>query len=217
MKIKVNGVELFYEKKGQGKPLVFLHGNGEDHETFNSLVKAISEHYECYLVDSRNHGKSEKNLPLHYEDMAQDIYCFMTQLNMSKPIVFGFSDGAIIGMILASKYPKLISKLILAGGSLNPHGVHPDFHKEMKNEYKKSKNPLIELMLNEPNIKTKDLKKITCPTLILAGENDLIVYRHTLKIHHGIQNSKLVIVKDHSHDSYIMNTDYLKDIMIEFA
>ncbi|MCF7929997.1 MAG: alpha/beta hydrolase [Acholeplasmataceae bacterium] len=217
MKILVNGIELFYEKNGKGKPLIFLHGNGEDHETFNSLVKSLSEYYECYQIDSRNHGKSQKNLPLHYEDMGQDIYHFIHQLKLCKPIVFGFSDGAIIAMILASRYPDLFDKMILAGGSLNPFGVTKKLMIRMQEEYQKTNNPLIELMLNEPDIKQSDLNKIICPTLILAGENDVIKYAHTKQIHHGIHGSRLLIIKGHTHDSYIMNTYYLKEIILNFA
>lgn len=217
MKILVNGIELFYQKTGKGKPLIFLHGNGEDHETFNSLVKTLSEFYECYQIDSRNHGKSQKNLPLHYEDMGQDVYHFIHQLKLQKPLVFGFSDGAIIAMILASRYPDLFEKMILAGGSLNPLGVSKKFMIEMREEHQKTNNPFIELMLNEPDIRESDLNKIVCPTLILAGEHDLIRYAHTKKIHQGIHGSRCLIVKGHTHDSYIMNNDYLKEIILNFT
>lgn len=217
MKVNVGEIGIFYEKIGRGKPLVFLHGNGEDHKTFESLVKALKGHYTCYLIDSRNHGKSAKNLPMHYDDMADDIYSLLIKLQINKPIVFGFSDGAIIGMILAFTHQDLIDKLILAGGSLNPAGVKKQYLKMMEDAYQKTKNPLIELMLNEPHITSDDLKKITCPTLVLAGENDLIKYSHTLKMHKGIQDSHLIIIKNHNHESYIMNSDYLTEIILNFT
>ncbi|MBU1094053.1 MAG: alpha/beta hydrolase [Firmicutes bacterium] len=217
MIIKTNGIELFYEKIGKGKPLIFLHGNGEDHHTFDSLTKALKEYYTCYLVDSRNHGSSSQNQPLHYEDMADDIYDFITILDLENPIVFGFSDGAITAMILSINHPMLLHKMILAGGSLDPYGVKKSFFKMMEAEYEKSKNPFIELMLKEPSISSTDLHQIKCPTLILAGENDLIKYSHTKKIHQGILNSEMIIVQGHDHESYILNSDYLAEIIIKFA
>lgn len=213
----VGGIKLYYEKIGQGQPLVFLHGNGEDHTTFNSLTKAISDHYTCYLIDSRNHGKSTRNCPLHYEDMASDIQSFLVDLKIKNPIIFGFSDGAITAMILAFKYPKLIDKLILAGGSLDPLGVKKNFLKMMEMEYLKTTNPFIELMLKEPHITKDELQKINCPTLILAGENDVIKRSHTLKIHQYIRDSRMMIIQGHDHESYIMNSNYLKDIILNFA
>jgi len=216
MKIKVNGVILNYEVIGHGKPLLFLHGNNEDLYTFDSLTESLKEHYACYLVDSRNQGKSEKNVPLHYEDMSVDIYEFVLKLKIKNLNIFGFSDGAIIGMILASKHPEIVNKLVLAGGSLNPEGIKKKHVKMMENEYKETKDPFIELMLTEPHITDHELHKITCPTLILAGEHDVIKEIHTKKIHQNISGSKLIIIQEHTHESYIMHSNYLKEIIRNF-
>ena len=56
MKILVNGIELFYEISGQGRPLILVHGNGEDHHIFDALVAKLKNHYTCYCIDSRGHG-----------------------------------------------------------------------------------------------------------------------------------------------------------------
>ena len=217
MKIKVNEIELNYEVIGKGKPLIFIHGNGEDLTTFDSLVEALKGFYTCYLIDSRNHGKSSKTTSYHYDDMAKDIYEFIKILDIKKPSLFGFSDGAIIGMILAFKYPDLLGKLILAGGNINPLGVKKKFLKLMEEAYLNTKNPLIYLMLNEPNLSDKELSKIVCPVLILAGQNDVIKLSHTKKIHTYIRGSKLMIISNHTHESYIMHSNYLKDIIKNFA
>ena len=90
-------------------------------------------------------------------------------------------------MILASKHPEIVNKLVLAGGSLNPEGIKKKHVKMMENEYKETKDPFIELMLTEPHITDHELHKITCPTLILAGEHDVIKEIHTKKIHQNIK------------------------------
>ncbi len=217
MEIKVNGITLYYEIIGKGKPLVFLHGNGEDHHTFDALTESLKSSYTCYLVDSRNHGKSMKDCPLHYEDMAEDIFQFIQNLKIDKPALFGFSDGAIIGMLIASKHPGLFSKLILAGGSLNPQGVKIGFYRHMKRAFEKNHHPMIELMLNEPQITEDELSKIDCPTLVIAGAYDLIKRQHTYQIKRQIKNAKLIIIPGHTHESYIMHTDYLKEIIQSFV
>lgn len=216
MKININNVELNYEIIGSGKPLVFLHGNGEDHQTFDLLANALKDEYRCYLIDSRNHGESQKGLPLHYDDMAEDIMTFIRKLEIQNPSIFGFSDGAIIGMLMAIKSPDLISKLILAGGSLNPQGVKIAFLRMMERAYQKNHHPMIELMLKEPDITAEDLEKIKCPTLILAGQYDLIKRHHTYQIKRHIKNAQLKIIPQHDHESYIMHTDYLNKIIRSF-
>ena len=72
MKIAVGDVELNYEMIGSGDPLIMVHGNSEDHTIFTEAAEVLKEHYTCYLVDTRSHGKSSKVKQLHYLDMAQD-------------------------------------------------------------------------------------------------------------------------------------------------
>ena len=66
MFIHVNGVRLFYEKQGTGKPLILLHGNEEDHRIFDEAIELLKKHYTVYAVDSRGHGQSDKVLEYHY-------------------------------------------------------------------------------------------------------------------------------------------------------
>ena len=70
---EVNGVKLFYEKSGEGRPLVMVHGNGEDHTIFDEAVRELKGEYTCYCLDSRCHGKSTDTAELHYRDMATDV------------------------------------------------------------------------------------------------------------------------------------------------
>ncbi len=217
MNINTNGINLFYEKTGQGRPMIFIHGNMGDHHTFDALAKTLNKNYSCYLIDSRNHGESTKNILFDYEEMASDIYGFIKQLKLEKPIIIGFSDGAIIGMILAFKHPNIVGKLVAAGGNINPQGLKIKYQRLLMKLCNETKNPFLELMKDQPHITLDDLSNITCPTLILAGQNDLIKRNETIMIHKGIKHSKLMILKNHTHDSYIYNSNYLKDIIFEFA
>ena len=73
MIVSVNGIDLYYEKTGEGRPLVLLHGNGEDHTIFNEAIAFLKNHYACYCVDSRGHGQSTPVDTYHYTDMAEDM------------------------------------------------------------------------------------------------------------------------------------------------
>lgn len=121
MFIHVNGVRLFYEKQGTGKPLILLHGNEEDHRIFDEAIELLKKHYTVYAVDSRGHGQSDKVLEYHYLDMAKDIQEMIEQLELKDVSLMGSSDGAIIGLLIGSLYPKLVDHLILAGVNVKPN------------------------------------------------------------------------------------------------
>lgn len=216
MKLFINNIELNFEKKGLGKPLIMLHGNSEDLNIYNELSESLKDHYQIFLIDLRNHGKSTSTDDFSYDIMAYDIYLFITKLKIEKPNFFGFSDGAIIGMLLAMSYQSLFDKMIFAGGNLSPKGIKKSAFSKMLAYYEKTKSPYFKMMIEQPNILSKDLKKIQNKTLILAGEHDLIKDSHTKMIHRNINDSKLNIIPNKRHDDYIVNTNYLKEIIIDF-
>lgn len=99
MFINVNNIRLYYEKHGEGNPLILLHGNEENHFIFDEAVEKLKKYYTVYTLDSRGHGQSEKVKEYHYQDMANDIKNFIKQLDLKKVTLMGSSDGAIIGLL----------------------------------------------------------------------------------------------------------------------
>ena len=217
MKIEINGIHLNYEKIGIGKPLIFIHGNGENHHTFDVLAESLKNEFTMYLIDSRNHGESSMTDSFHYMDMANDVVCFIKALNLVDVSLFGFSDGGIVGLMMASFYPGSISKLVVAGANLFPSGLKKNELNLMIKEYEKTKNPYLKMMIDAPDLLDKDLHNIKIPTLVLAGEFDIIRRNHTMKIHRQIKHSKVQIIPLMNHDNYISNTTYLKSILIAFC
>lgn len=119
MYIRVNGVELYYEVVGEGYPLVMLHGNREDCSIFDASSSVLRERYKVHLLDSRCHGRSSDG-PLAYEILGDDLISFVAALNIDRPVVYGFSDGAIAALCAAVKRPDLFSSLILSGANTSP-------------------------------------------------------------------------------------------------
>ena len=103
MKILVNNVNLYYEEYGNGKPLILLHGNQESRDIFDKLIDKLKDNYKVYAIDSRCHGKSEDPVDISYDLMCDDIIDFIKKLHIDKPILYGFSDGGIIGLLVAIK------------------------------------------------------------------------------------------------------------------
>ena len=142
MNIKVNGITLEYSKEGTGEPLILLHGNGEDHHIFDKLAEKLKEKFTVYAIDSRNHGKSSMTDDFSYETMAEDIFSFINALEPGGVSLVGFSDGAVISLFLALKYPDIIKKMALLGVNLKPSDFKKNCYEYVKKEYEKTKNPL---------------------------------------------------------------------------
>ena len=217
MFINVNNIRLYYEKHGEGNPLILLHGNEENHFIFDEAVEKLKKYYTVYTLDSRGHGQSEKVKEYHYQDMANDIKDFIKQLDLKKVTLMGSSDGAIISLLASSDEPELIENLILAGVNVKPNGVIDEVYQDMKNQYQKTKNPLIKLMLEEPHISNKQLHQVKAKTLLLAGSDDLIKLDHIERISHHIDNSKFVILDGEGHSSYIIHNDRIADLIIQYC
>ena len=216
MKFKVNGIELYYEKYGKGKPIILIHGNQESHEIFDKLIEKLEVNYEVFAIDSRCHGKSENPKEISYNLMCDDVIEFIKKLNIQKPILYGFSDGGIIGLLVAIKEPNLLSNLIISGANINPD-VFTTFDLLLtKLFYFFTRSKYIKMMLNEPNIPIEDLQKITIPVHVLAGEKDVIKLEHTKLIANNIKNSTLEIIKNENHGSYIVHSEKLYEIIKKY-
>ena len=204
--------KIHYQDKGRGRVLVFLHGNGEDGSCFNAQLEYFSKGFRVIIPDSRGHGRSEGapgklNLPM----MAEDVRELIRQLKLEEYFLIGFSDGANIAMELASGPCPGLSGLVLAGGNLRPWGMKPGVLAGVIREYlltvlfsvsdrkRWEKARILGLMLFEPRLGMDALGRIAVPTLVLAGEQDMIRKGETLKIARAIRGSRLEIFPDADH------------------
>ena len=215
MKIRVNGVELYYEVSGQGPAIILLHGNSETHEIFDVLIPSLEKDYTVYALDSRCHGQSENADKISYELMRDDVIAFIHELGIEKPILYGFSDGGVIGLMIAMKEPDLLSKLISSGADLYPTGMRLSLFPIMI-WTAIFKDKVYRMMLHEPHIDPKDLGKIKTPTVILAGEFDAIRTSHTKLIAASIPGSTLEILPRETHVSYVLHSEKLYPILKKY-
>ena len=205
------GTEIYWEDHGNGFPLILLHGNGQSSSMFAAQVAFFSQSRRVITIDSRGHGKSSyggKKLSLF--DMAEDLLAVMDSTGIEKADLLGFSDGGNISMIFAVKYPKRVRSLILSGANSIPQGLKFGFFAAMRMKHAVvtvgslfsrkccEEKDLLDLMLNEPNLRSWDLEGITVPTLVTAGKNDLIRIGHTNYIAALIKDStKHIFPGDH--------------------
>ena len=212
----VNGIDLFYEKTGSGRPLLMVHGNSEDHSIFDKAVEVLQSDFTCYCVDSRNHGQSGSVPVLHYEDMAEDMIALMEALDLRDVVFYGFSDGGIIGLLAASRCDR-ITTLIVSGANVTPFGVKPALRILVRGMHLFMKDAKLALMLNEPLIGDDVLHRITARTLVLAGSKDLIKERETRHIADVIPGAKLQILEGEGHGSYIVHKTKIAELIRAFV
>jgi pimeloyl-ACP methyl ester carboxylesterase len=208
MFVTINGASLFYETLGKGPPMILTHGNGEDHTIFDKLAERLKRDHTLYLLDSRNHGRSEVTEPYDYEIMANDLEAFIVNLGIAGSDIVGFSDGAILALKLAIKRQELIGRMALLGVNLRPSDLTPEGRKLIEGLYAKSKSRLLKLVFDEPNIDEGQLRHIQTPTLVVGAENDIFSHETFARVNDALPNSRLIIVPGHDHVSYVVNSDF---------
>lgn len=208
--------KIYYDKIGTGKPLVLVHGNKETHKIFDKLIDALKDSFTIYAVDSRGHGQSDKVSEYHYADMADDILRLIEEEGIEKPSLFGFSDGGIIGILCAVKASDKFDKIIAAGANIAVNGLKTIPLAGMRLNYLITRNSLTKMMLKEPVIPISELKKITCPVLVLAGEWDIIKEKHTRMIAENIRNAQLMIFRRKGHGDYIVHNSFTAQTIKNF-
>ncbi|EDP94458.1 hypothetical protein KAOT1_05962 [Kordia algicida OT-1] len=230
--VNVNGVKLYYEIYGKGKPLLLLHGAGQSISAFRSQIDFFSKHYKVIALDSRGRGRSTDNDDeLTYVNQAKDVHDFLEKLKLDTVSIIGWSDGGIIGLIVAMKYPEKVEKLIAMAANIHPNGLLPErlqLHKKNIERLEKDEKEkdtfdykLLKQLVYYPQLKFDDLRSITSPTLIMAGDHDLIQDMHTIKIFQAIPNANLAIFPGETHwfpedNSKLFNTTVFDFLQKEF-
>lgn len=216
MILKLSDNYLSYQLCGEGKPLILLHGNGENSSIFDCIIKQLSKHFTIYAIDSRNHGKSSVTGEISYELMADDLIGFISKLDLQHPYVLGFSDGAIVALLAELDHPDIFAKMILLGINLQPSDFLEHTYNDILNEHDETHSPLLALMINEPNISLESLRNVNCPILLINGENDIFRKDLVTDILRMLPDGAVIEIKGHTHESYIMHNDLIADVVVEF-
>ncbi len=204
-------ISLHFVEQGGGKPLILLHGNGEDGSYFKHQINCFSADYRVIAIDTRGHGQSPRGeKPFTIIQFAEDLHDFMDEKGIAKAILLGFSDGGNIALTFALKYPERVERMIVDGANLFPRGVKPLYQWPIEIGYRiaklfakksdkaKQNAEMIGLMVNEPHIDPVELTRLTMPVLVVAGTKDMIKESHTRLIHKSLPNAQLAILEgDH--------------------
>jgi pimeloyl-ACP methyl ester carboxylesterase len=123
----VNGLRLYYEDHGTGRPLVLLHGGLGAGETFGPVLPALAAGRRVVLVDLQGHGHTaDVDRPLRPEDLADDVAGLVRHLGVAEADVMGYSLGGIVALRTAVQHPALVRRLVLVSVACRRDGSHPE-------------------------------------------------------------------------------------------
>jgi 3-oxoadipate enol-lactonase len=121
---QVNDIEVYYETRGEGSPLMLINGWGGNLNSWSTrMVNLLSDHHRVIMMDNRGTGRSSKpDEPYTMDMMAADTVGLLDVLGVRRAHVIGFSMGGIVAQALALNHPDKVRSLILCG--TNPGGIH---------------------------------------------------------------------------------------------
>jgi pimeloyl-ACP methyl ester carboxylesterase len=222
---KINDIEMFYAIFGEGDTILLIHGGLGNADVWEAQVAALSARFQVIVADSRGHGRSTR-IPgqrLHYRDMADDYVALLTLLGIRKVTLVGWSDGAIIGLDIAMRYPDRLSKLFAHAANSDPGGLFSSpgpawsgYERWAQDAYRRHsgdrcgrggqgdyaglKAAMRPMWAREPNWTKSDLGKIDVPTAIVLGDRDeAIRCSHTKSLASAIPNAKLMVLSGVGH------------------
>ena len=227
----IRGLKMYVEVYGKGQPLLIIHGNGGSINNFIYQIPYFSKKYKVIVADSRAQGKStDTGDSLSYEMMADDYAALLDAMKIDSANVIGWSDGGINGLLLSMRHPQKVKKLAITGANLVPDTtavpqviwdmVTPTLT-ALKNNPKKTaqeKNALklYKLLAEQPHIPTSSLQSITCPTLVIGGDHDVIKEEHTMLIYKNIPKSYLWILPGSGHSTPVVFKDDFNKVVDRF-
>ena len=203
---------LWVVRRGDGRPLVLLHGNGEDHHVFDRMLPLLAPGRELIGVDSRAHGRSPRGEgPLTIEAMADDVDAVLGALGLAGVDVLGYSDGGNVALALAVRHPRRVRRMVVCGANLEPAGLRPGVLRSMVllRRALRAVRPLwagaarrvelLDLMVDDPHLGAADLAQVGAPVLVVSGERDVVLPEHSRLIAASLPAGRSAVVAGVGH------------------
>lgn len=224
----INGIRMYYESYGpaRGVPLVLLHGGGSTIDvTFGRILPFLARDRRVIAVEEQAHGRtSDRDAPLSFATSADDVAALLDQLHIEHADLFGFSNGASVGLQIAIRHPRVVRKLVFASSMTKKDGAQPQLWQFMEKadisnmpqalkdaflrvnpdpaKLKVMHDKDAERMRHFQDVPDADLRALRVPTLIVSGDHDIVKPEHALDLTHLIPNARLIILAS-GHGDYL--------------
>ena len=237
--VNAGGVRTYYEVYGEGEPLVLLHGGLATAESWAMQVPALAERYRVYVPERRGHGRTpDVEGPITYEMMAADTAAFLDAAGTGAAHLVGWSDGAVVGMLVALRRPKLVRKLVVIGQYFNADGEVPEFRamidywdsnlpEELHEVYDRVSpdgpehfpvvlEKMMRMWREEPDIALLELAGVRAPALVMQGDDDIVKVEHSAAVSATLPDAQLAVIPGTSHMAPLEKPDLVNRLILGF-
>jgi pimeloyl-ACP methyl ester carboxylesterase len=237
----VNGLHMYYEVHGTGRPLVLIHGGGSTiGTTFGKVLPALAHSRQVIAVELQGHGHTaDIDRPLTFEQDADDVAALLRQLSVPQADVYGYSNGATTAMQLAVRHPELVRRLVLASAFFRNDGLRPEVHDLFQAPADPNDMPpvLREAFLavapkpeQLPAIVDKEItrmrgyrdwtpemiRSIKAPTLLIFGDSDIVRPDYPAEMQRELPGSQLAVLPGTDHMAVVGRAGVLLEIIPAF-
>ena len=241
----INNRKIYFEEYGQGTPLLLLSGGGINRSIrdFGKCIPGLSKHYRVIAPDTPGQGRSEQTDSLSYDLLTDFMSQLIDSLKIDSGYVMGWSDGAIVSLLLADRRDDKIKKVIAVGanngirGFVLPDGFPldsvkmpaleywaPSNKKDIewyntltpKKDWRKMVNNINRMVYEKEYFPTSVYNGINIPVMIVLGDRDMISIEHGLEMHKLIKNSQYCVLPNTTHEVFAEQPDLISKIAIDF-
>lgn len=212
---EVNGLRMYYEVHGTGRPLVLLHGAYQTIDIIGPILPGLAETRRVIIPELQAHGRTaDVDRPITYEGMADDTAALIRHLGIDSPDVFGFSMGGAAALQLAIRHPGLARRLVLVSAAFRSDGAQPELDETLPSISPESfaGSPIEEAYLNvAPNPQefprlvekmkqldttpfawpAEDVRGIEAPTMVVFGDADVVRLEHAVEMFRLLGGGKM--------------------------
>jgi pimeloyl-ACP methyl ester carboxylesterase len=234
--VQLGAVKTWYDEHGQGDPLVLLHGGLADARFFAPNLPALAEHFHLYTPERRGHGHTpDVEGPITYQLMTDDTIAFLDTVVGQPADLVGHSDGAFIAMLVAIQRPELVKRLVMISGGFNKTGeaapeaewnvdqlaeflgpAYGEVSPDGIDHFKVVAAKIGELAAVEPNLQASELAKVTCRSLVMFSDDDLVTPQHMIDMYAALPNAELAIVPGTSHFLNQEKPELVNQLLVDF-
>jgi pimeloyl-ACP methyl ester carboxylesterase len=206
----VNGLQLYYEIRGTGRPLILLHGGVSASEVFNSLLPELAKTRKVIAVHLQGHGHTrDVDRPFRFESMADDVAGLIAFLRLSRADVLGYSLGGGVALQTMIRHPDAVYRLIVVSAPMRHSGSYPEvnaaFDQMATHAQQVTQNikgsalgqlyPEVnwEALLHKiADLESRDydwseeVKKITSPTMLVYADADSVRLEHMIAFYEAL-------------------------------
>ena len=221
--VTVDGLAIFHEFAGTGDPLVLLHGGMATNATWAAQLDGLASEFSVFAPERPGHGHTpDRPGPFSYESMAREMARYLETLGRGPVHLLGWSDGGMIGLLLAAERPELVRTLSMTGAGFSSAGYVPgalealvaleadDPDMAMFAALYEEASPdgpehfpvvwaKVRAMWAEPFDWSEKLRTIRAPTLVIVGDDDYVTVKHAEATAAGVAEGQLAVVPGASH------------------